>query len=161
LKTFFKRSLKNLSTNADKTGVGERRKEVRKMDTGAVGTNEIVNVASVMRNTPVEAPSSSVLKVTAPVEQARNDSLSANKQDNNDEPSVAQLKQMVAEMQGHLDSMNVRLKYFLYGAHENKVAVKVLDSETGKVIREIPPKEMQALQTKMGELVGMLFDKKA
>jgi flagellar protein FlaG len=74
---------------------------------------------------------------------------------------VAQLKQMVAEMQGHLDSMNVRLKYFLYGAHENKVAVKVLDSETGKVIREIPPKEMQALQTKMGELVGMLFDKKA
>jgi flagellar protein FlaG len=77
------------------------------------------------------------------------------------EPGQEHLKKMVDEMQGHLDSMNVSLKYFLYGTHENKVAVKVINKETGKVIREIPPKEMQALQTKMGELVGMLFDEMA
>lgn len=77
------------------------------------------------------------------------------------EPSPKELQKMVDETQALLDSMNVSLKYFLYGTHENKVAVKVINKETGDVIREIPPKEMQALQTKIGELVGMLFDKMA
>jgi uncharacterized FlaG/YvyC family protein len=75
--------------------------------------------------------------------------------------SPAELKQIVEEMQGHLDSMNVSLEYSLYGAKDNKVAVKVVNKETGDVIREIPPKEMQALQAKIGELVAMIFESKA
>ncbi len=74
--------------------------------------------------------------------------------------STAQVKQMVADMQGQLDSMNISLQYTLYGKHDQKVAVKVVNKETGDVIREIPPKEMQALQEKMSELVGMIFDEK-
>ena len=74
--------------------------------------------------------------------------------------SPVQVKQMVAEMQGHLDSMNISLQYCFYGVHDEKVAVKVVNKETGDVIREIPPKEMQALQTKMSELCGMIFNKK-
>ena len=74
--------------------------------------------------------------------------------------STAQLKQMVADMQGQLDSMNISLQYTLYGKHDQKVAVKVVNKETGAVIREIPPKEMQALQEKMSELVGMIFNEK-
>ena len=79
----------------------------------------------------------------------------------NADASPAQVKQMVAEMQSQLDSKNISLQYSLYGEHENKIAVKVVDKETGDVIREIPPKEMQALQAKMGELVGKIFDGKA
>jgi uncharacterized FlaG/YvyC family protein len=71
-----------------------------------------------------------------------------------------QVKQMVADMQSHLDSMNISLQYSLYGAHNEKVAVKVVNRETGDVIREIPPKEMQALQAKMSELCGMIFNGK-
>jgi len=71
-----------------------------------------------------------------------------------------QVKQMVADMQSHLDSMNISLQYSLYGAHNEKVAVKVVNKETGDVIREIPPKEMQALQAKMSELCGMIFNGK-
>ena len=74
--------------------------------------------------------------------------------------SPVQVKQMVAEMQGHLDSMNISLQYCFYGVHDEKVAVKVVNKETGDVIREIPPKEMQVLQTKMSELCGMIFNKK-
>ena len=70
------------------------------------------------------------------------------------------VKQMVAEMQGHLDSMNISLQYSFYGVHDEKVAVKVINKETGDVIREIPPKEMQALQIKMSELCGMIFNEK-
>lgn len=74
--------------------------------------------------------------------------------------SPAQVKQMVAEMQGQLDSMNINLQYSFYGVHDEKIAVKVINKETGDVIREIPPKEMQALQIKMGELCGMIFNEK-
>jgi uncharacterized FlaG/YvyC family protein len=56
--------------------------------------------------------------------------------------------------------MNVSLQYTLYGAHDKKIAVKVVDKGTGDVIREIPPKAMQALQSKMSELVGMIFNEK-
>ena len=57
--------------------------------------------------------------------------------------------------------MNVSLQYSFYGVNDEKVAVIVVDRETGEVIREIPTKEMQALQTKMGELVGMIFNDNA
>ena len=74
--------------------------------------------------------------------------------------SPAELKQTVAQIQDQLDSMNISLQYAVYGDKDNKVAVKVVDRNTGKVIREIPSKEMQALQVKMRELVGMIFDHK-
>jgi flagellar protein FlaG len=70
----------------------------------------------------------------------------------------AQVKQMVADMQGQIDSMNVSLQFSLYGENDNKIAVKVVNKDTGNVIREIPAKEMQALQSKMSELVGMIFN---
>jgi flagellar protein FlaG len=75
--------------------------------------------------------------------------------------SHAQLKQMVEQMQSQLDSMNVSLQYSFYGTGGEKVAVKVVNRETGDVIREIPSREMQVLQTKMRELVGMIFNDNA
>ena len=75
--------------------------------------------------------------------------------------SRAQFKQMVKQMQRQLDSMNVSLQYSFYGTGGEKVAVKVVNKETGDVIREIPSKEMQALQSKMSELVGMIFNDNA
>jgi flagellar protein FlaG len=77
----------------------------------------------------------------------------------NTDVSPAQLKKMVEEMQGSLDSMNISLQYTFYGAHDHEIAIKVVNKDTGAVIREIPPKEMQALQEKMSELVGMIFNK--
>ncbi len=72
-----------------------------------------------------------------------------------------ELKKIVEQMQSHLDSMNISLQYTLYGEHHNKIAVKVVDKGTGDLIREIPPKEIQALQAKMSELVGMIFNREA
>jgi flagellar protein FlaG len=74
--------------------------------------------------------------------------------------SHAEVKQIVRQIQSQLDSMNISLQYSVYGDKDDKVAVKVVDRDTGKVIREIPSKEMQALQIKMRELVGMIFDHK-
>ena len=74
--------------------------------------------------------------------------------------STEDVKQIVVQMQGQLDSMNISLQYSVYGDKDDKIAVKVVDRDTGKVIREIPAKEMQALQDKMSELVGMIFNHK-
>jgi flagellar protein FlaG len=79
----------------------------------------------------------------------------------NSPASHAQLKQMVEQMQSQLDSMNVSLQYSFYGVGGEKVAVKVVNRETGDVIREIPSREVQILQTKMSELVGMIFNDNA
>jgi len=75
--------------------------------------------------------------------------------------SRAHLRQIVEKMQRQLDSMNVSLQYSFYGTGGEKVAVKVVNRETGEVIREIPSREMQVLQTKMSELVGMIFNDNA
>ena len=72
--------------------------------------------------------------------------------------SRAQVKQMVEQMQSQLDSMNVSLQYSFYGEHDTKVSVKVVNKGTGDVVREFPPKELQALQAKMSELCGMIFN---
>lgn len=71
--------------------------------------------------------------------------------------STEQVKKMVEVMQNHLDSMNISLQYSMYGDHDEKIAIKVVNKGTGDVIREFPPKELQALQSKMSELVGMIF----
>ena len=78
----------------------------------------------------------------------------------NGDVSPAQVKEIVADLQNQLDSMNVSLQYNLYGENSEKISVKVVDKVTGSVIREIPSKEMQSLQTKMSELVGMIFNGK-
>ena len=115
------------------------------MNISAVDMSGAMNGASVTVNLPG--------KTTGPSLPAQNTGGDA-------DVSTAQVKQMVADMQGQLDSMNISLQYTLYGKHDQKVAVKVVNKETGAVIREIPPKEMQALQEKMSELVGMIFNEK-
>ncbi len=110
----------------------------------------------------------SSLKVTAPAPtmasfgpaQKTDPTLSVKSIGGDGTVSPEQVKQMVAEMQYQLDSMNISLQYSFYGVHDEKIAIKVLNKKTGDVIREIPPKEMQALQIKMSELCGMIFNEK-
>ncbi len=74
--------------------------------------------------------------------------------------SNAQIREMVAEMQRQIDSMNVSLSFSPYGKNKERMAVVVSDKETGEVIREIPPKEIQYLYTKMCEVAAYIFNRK-
>jgi len=53
-------------------------------------------------------------------------------------------------------------RQFSYTLHEatNRVAIKVIDSRTKEVIREVPPEKALDAAAKMMELVGVIFDKK-
>jgi uncharacterized FlaG/YvyC family protein len=68
------------------------------------------------------------------------------------------IKQLIDEIQTHLQSMNISLSFSTYGKNKDNIAVVVKDNDTGKVIREIPAKELQNLYTKLGELIGLIFN---
>ena len=50
---------------------------------------------------------------------------------------------------------------FSVNQETDEVVVKVVDSETDKVIKEIPAEELQRLHQKLKEMIGLLFDEKA
>ena len=44
------------------------------------------------------------------------------------------------------------MKFTVYD--KNKIAVSVIDKESGDIIREIPPEQLQKLYEQMGEIIG-------
>ena len=45
-----------------------------------------------------------------------------------------------------------------YNSDINRVIVKVIDSNSDRIIREIPTAEIQRLITRMRETIGVIFD---
>jgi flagellar protein FlaG len=74
------------------------------------------------------------------------------------EPDNAQIRRMIEEIRSQFNTMNLSLNFSTYGKHNEEVAIEVIDEETGRVVREIPPKELQQLSTKFDELIGLLFN---
>jgi flagellar protein FlaG len=74
---------------------------------------------------------------------------------------VEQMRGMVHDIQENLSNLAVSLQFSIYGKHNNKISIVVTEKETGKIIREIPSKELQALSAKMSEVVGLIFNKTA
>lgn len=71
--------------------------------------------------------------------------------------SKAYIEQYLQKVFHNYAAFNKRLK-FSVNEELDQVVVKVIDSSTDKVIREIPPEELQRLQVKIREAVGLLFD---
>ncbi|RZB34882.1 MAG: flagellar protein FlaG [Desulfobacteraceae bacterium Eth-SRB1] len=70
-----------------------------------------------------------------------------------------EIKHLVEEVQNCLDKININLKFSTYGEDNERTSVTVTEKKTGKMIREIPPAELQQLYLKMDELVGMFFNR--
>jgi len=58
----------------------------------------------------------------------------------------------------NISNMFDRKLQFRVSKELNQVVVKVIDSNTDKVIREIPSAEIQNLQIRIKEALGLLFD---
>jgi len=54
-------------------------------------------------------------------------------------------------------AFNRRLQ-FVVDHSSNEVIIKVIDKETDKVIKELPPEELQRLHNNLKEAIGLLFD---
>lgn len=105
-------------------------------------------------NGPVQQPTQRSSPVSG-VSSRENTAQTANK------PDVAQSKAIVAGIRQNLKVLNnVELSFSVHEA-SGDVVVTVTDEDTGKVIREVPEREMLNLAAHLEEMVGMIFDQKA
>jgi uncharacterized FlaG/YvyC family protein len=72
--------------------------------------------------------------------------------------SADQQREQTEKVQKPAGHRNVSIAFSTYGKNNQKISVTVTDKDTGKVIREIPPEELQRLSVKLGELAGMFVD---
>lgn len=68
-----------------------------------------------------------------------------------------EISKAVAQIQ-KLCNMCDRKLQFRVNKDTNRIVIKVIDTNTDKVIREIPSEEIQRLQARIRETVGLLFD---
>jgi len=66
-------------------------------------------------------------------------------------------KSTAADLQRLSHAFNKKLQ-FEVDQSSNQVIVKVIDKETDKVIKELPPEELQRLHSNLKEIIGLLFD---
>jgi len=69
-----------------------------------------------------------------------------------------EIQHAVAQMNELAKAMNHRLSFSIDN-ETHDVIVKVVDAETDKVIRELPPAELQKLHKSIKEAVGLLINK--
>ncbi|MEJ2726789.1 MAG: flagellar protein FlaG [Deltaproteobacteria bacterium] len=68
------------------------------------------------------------------------------------------LRGMVArEIERILDGLNKSI-HFEVSSETNDVVIQVIDRQTGKIIRQIPPEELLNLRRSFQEVCGVLFD---
>ncbi|MCF7927979.1 MAG: flagellar protein FlaG [Spirochaetales bacterium] len=68
-----------------------------------------------------------------------------------------QLNETIREIQKYAQTFNKRLKFSVNDELE-RVIVKVVDGNTDKVIKEIPPEALQRVLLRIREAIGILFD---
>ena len=75
------------------------------------------------------------------------------------ESKPVDIKTTTEELEHISLAINRRLKFEV--DHESReITVKVIDPETDKVIKVLPPEELQRLHQRIRETIGFLFDQK-
>lgn len=74
--------------------------------------------------------------------------------------NLAKAKLDVQELQRIADTMGKKVR-FNVNEELGRVIVKIIDPSTDKVLREIPSVDMQQLQARIKQTLGMLVDKEA
>lgn len=70
------------------------------------------------------------------------------------------LEKIVDKLSQQFRIKNTSLNFSIDDATQSLV-VKVIDSDSEKVIRQIPPEEILAIRARIQELLGAIFDKEA
>ncbi len=75
------------------------------------------------------------------------------------QPDSAQTAEIVAEVQKNLDMFRDTDMHFSVHEASGQIMVIVRDEASGKVVREIPPKEALDLAAKLDAMIGLIFDR--
>jgi flagellar protein FlaG len=89
---------------------------------------------------------------------AKVDTLAATNLPGTQKTQTPELKQIVSDLEQISLAFNHRLK-FVVDQNSKDLIVKVIDNETDKVIKVLPPEELQRLHSRIRETMGFLFDR--
>ena len=78
---------------------------------------------------------------------------------NSNQANEQSIKAATADLQ-HISLAFNRKLQFVVDHESNEILIKVIDSETDKVIKVLPPEELQRLHSRIKETLGFLFDAK-
>ena len=73
-------------------------------------------------------------------------------------PKAQKYNTATADLEKVSLAFNKRLQ-FVVDNQSNEVIIKVIDRETDKVIKELPPEELQRLHKRLKETIGFLIDR--
>jgi flagellar protein FlaG len=77
--------------------------------------------------------------------------------DRPDAPPPPDIRQVAADIAHVSQAFNKKLQ-FVVDQQSHEVIVKVIDKATDKVIKVLPPEELQRLHRKLKEAIGFLFN---
>jgi flagellar protein FlaG len=106
---------------------------------------EITGIVGQAGRTVGRAPGDPAVPRPAPAPQVQRNS-----------PDV-DFEQIAEDLQLVTEAFNRRLKFSI-NRELDLVVVKVIDKETDKVIKELPPEEIQRLHVRIREAIGLLID---
>ena len=78
--------------------------------------------------------------------------------DPSDPDAQAALEQAAEELQGEFHAMGSHSLSIEFAEEEGRFIVKVLDRESGEVIRQLPPEDLLEANRQLSALRGLLFD---
>ncbi|WP_422658578.1 flagellar protein FlaG [Paenibacillus sp. EC2-1] len=72
------------------------------------------------------------------------------------------MEEAIVQLQKAIDAIQGPQKTLEFSIHEktNAVMIKVMNKETGDLIREVPPEKILDLAARMMEITGVIIDKK-
>ena len=73
-------------------------------------------------------------------------------------PQALDLQKTTSDLEHISLAFNRRLK-FVIDHDSREIIIKVIDNETDKVIKVLPPEELQRLHSRIRETMGFLFDR--
>lgn len=70
-----------------------------------------------------------------------------------------EIEKVASEMRIHLKRLNTELRLEV-DSGSKKVVVKIIDPDSGQVIRQVPSEEMLEISKRMDDIIGVLFNTK-
>lgn len=75
--------------------------------------------------------------------------------------SEKELKESLDIVNALLKKHNSHAEYSMHDKFKNVIMIKIVDTDSGRVLQEVPPKKILDMIAKMCEMVGIMVDKKA
>lgn len=118
-----------------------------------------VNTTSAKEQTTAatEQTATPTLEDATPIVAKASESDAENKQDNQREPDHETLKKAVESINKNMANTEA-----VFGIHEgtNRVTIKLVDRDTKKLIKELPPEKTLDMIARVWEMAGILVDEK-